>query len=328
MVPLFTFIPEFVPRFNCYVQTSSTARFGSIQDLCMPTGTRPRPPEIDRQRLSVVGMVSQEDDFDILKVVFRAVPGLPNYVVAMKSLHVSADPVYRSFLMQEAALLVDLDHPHVVKLIGIVTLADPIGLVLEYCEYGLLEQYILRNDLSLSEEYRIAGDVADGMAYLHSQHIVHRSLAAGNIMIDSTKRCKISLTGHSRCMFGDSAAVYQGDAVPVHWCAPECLTQQLFSEQSDVWAFGVVLYEVFTRGGIPFEDMLGKQVREVLISGTKPPMPHGCPAELATILRMCWSEYGARASFVALAKHIRVVEASSSIEKEQGDIRQMRIDDV
>ena len=323
-----TCLLEFVPRYNCYVQTSNTSRFGSIQDICIPTGTRPRPPEIDPERLSVVGTVAQEEDLDILKVVFRAVPGLPNYVVAMKSLHQSADLVSRSCLLQEAALLVDLDHPHVVKLIGVVTLVEPVCLVFEYCEYGLLEQYILGQDLSVPEEYEIAGDVADGMAYLHSQHIVHRNLTSGTIMIDCARKSKILLTGLSRDMFGKDAVVYQGDALPVHWSAPECLVQQLFSEQSDVWAFGVVLYEVFTRGSIPFADMLSSQVRELLIRGTKPPLPIGCPTERAQILQMCWGEYGSRPSFAALARAIVAVKAGASPEISTSNVQITRIDEV
>ena len=314
------------------MQTSDKSRFGSIQDICTPIGARPRPPEIDHHRLSVVDTISQEEDFDVLKGVFRAIPGLPYYVVTMKTLHMSAIPVCRSYLLQEAALLTGLNHPHVVRLIGVVTVAKPNSLVLEYCEYGELDKFVSNHKLSRPEQYKMSGDVANGMAYLHSHHIVHRNLSASNVMIDSCKTCKISLTGLSRHMFGRSSGVFQRDYVPVNWCAPECLTKYLFSEQSDVWAFGVVMYEIFTHGYVPFADMLNKQVRELLVRGAKPPLPYHCPEKLAAILLMCWRDYGIRPKFISLSRIVQEAEASAldaSIEQEQQiDIQRARLAEV
>ena len=234
----------------------------------------------------------------------------------------------RQGLLQEAALLVGLDHPHVIKLIGVVTLSDPTQLVLEYCEFGHLSKYVSSVNLSLPLEYKLAGDVADGMAYLHTRHIVHRDLAACNVMVDSTHRCKVMLTGLSRDMFGAQAVVYQGDSVAVRWCAPECLTEQLFGEQSDVWAYGVVLYEIWTRGDVPFADMMASQVRELLISGTRPIMPYRCMSELEQVLSACWGEYGSRPLFSLLVKKMREIASKVPGDEDLNVMQRLRVDDV
>ena len=300
-----------------------------MQDICEPVGIRQRPPEIDVQSFSVVERLAEGDTIDQFKAIYYAASGLPNYLVSVKILHSSSDSVQRQGLLQEAALLVGLDHPHVIKLIGVVTLSDPTQLVLEYCEFGHLEYYVTCQELSVSTECRLAGDVADGMAYLHTRHIVHRDLAACNVMVDSTHRCKVMLTGLSRDMFGAQAVVYQGDSVAVRWCAPECLTEQLFGEQSDVWAYGVVLYEIWTRGDVPFADMMASQVRELLLTNQKtPPLPQRCPVELERILKACWSIHGSRPAFLSIVKDFRGLEINILRDDDLISIKQPRVDEV
>ena len=270
----------------------------------------------------------QDEDFDLFKAVLHAIPGLPNYVVSLKSLHSSANPIHRQALLQEAALLVGLDHPHVIKLIGVVTALAPVQLILEYCEFGPLEEYVACQELSVSAEFRLAGDVAEGMTYLHEHHIVHRDLAACNVMVDSARRCKVMLTGLSRDMFGAQSVVCQGDSVAIRWCAPECLTEQVFSEQSDVWAFGVVLYEIWTRGEVPFADMMATQIRELIISGVQPSLPNRCPTELENVLKACWRKVESRPAFATLVTYFRAVANTAPSDEDLLAIQQVRVDDV
>ena len=180
----------------------------------------------------------------------------------------------------------------------------------------------------MSAEFRLAGDVAEGMTYLHEHHIVHRDLAACNVMVDSARRCKVMLTGLSRDMFGAQSVVCQGDSVAIRWCAPECLTEQVFSEQSDVWAFGVVLYEIWTRSEVPFADMMATQVRELLMKHNSPPLPYRCPADFERVLKACWGKLGSRPTFSSLARHIHKIADKTTSDDELLAIQQVRVDDV
>ena len=305
-------------------------KFGSIQDLCFPLGTRSRPGEIDRASLNILDKVDEDDFITVFKAVFHSVPGLPSYIVTVKSLVMQESAMIsrKQHLLQEAALLVGLEHRHVIKLIGVVTMSDPNLLVLEYCEYGTLMAFIMRSDLSLAHESRAAADVADGMAYLATNRIVHRDLAACNVSVDSERRCKVMLSGLSRFIGEQGQIKLLGDPIAIRWAPPEVLREQLFSEQSDVWSFGVPMYEIWTRGDVPFGDMIGSQIREDVIKGVRPTMPYRCPPELKKVLTECWQDCGARPSFAKLCLFLRELETKAPNDAELLNFEDIRVDEI
>ena len=296
----------------------------------MPLGTRARPGEIERTSLNILDKVDEDDFITVFKAVFHSVPGLPSYIVTVKSLVMRENAMIsrKQHLLQEAALLVGLEHRHVIKLIGVVTLSDPNLLVLEYCEYGTLESFIKSQDLSLAREYRAAADVADGMAYLATNKIVHRDLAACNVSVDSERRCKVMLSGLSRYIGDQSQIKLLGDPIAIRWAPPEVLREQLFSEQSDVWSFGVTMYEIWTRGDVPFGDMIGTQIREDIIKGIRPTMPYRCPPELRSALTECWRDCGSRPPFSKLCLFLRELETKAPNDAELLKFEDIRVDEV
>jgi serine/threonine protein kinase len=133
----------------------------------------------------------------VSKGLLREVMGQPGYLVAVKVLHTSTDDS-RTGLLQEAAVMAQFTHPRVVQLVGVITVGNPLMVVIEYCEHGSLGSYMTKTTLDQVAKYSIALDCAEGLAYLASKNFVHRDVAARNVLIDSERHAKISDFGLTR----------------------------------------------------------------------------------------------------------------------------------
>ena len=186
--------------------------------------------------------------------------------------------------MQEAALMAQLKQKHIVNLIGVVTRGKPKMIVLQYCEHGALLDHLKQSvgfrALSLDAKLTIAGDVAEGMAYIASHHLIHRDLAARNVLVSADYSCKVADFGLSREVEGDADYVSQGGAVPVRWTAIEALEEHKYSEASDVWSFGIVVHEIFTHGETPYKGWPNSKVWMKVKLGYRLPQPEGMPGPI------------------------------------------------
>ncbi len=144
--------------------------------------------------------------------------GQPGYLVAAKVLHTSTDDS-RTGLLQEAAVMAQFTHPRVVQLVGVITVGDPLMVVIEYCEHGSLSSYMTKTALDQQAKYSIALDCAEGLAYLASKNFVHRDVAARNVLIDSERRAKISDFGLTRDTSSSSSEYYTSAGGQVCWLA-------------------------------------------------------------------------------------------------------------
>uniref|UniRef100_A0A3Q4I969 Src-related kinase lacking C-terminal regulatory tyrosine and N-terminal myristylation sites n=1 Tax=Neolamprologus brichardi TaxID=32507 RepID=A0A3Q4I969_NEOBR len=147
--------------------------------------------------------------------------------------------------------------------------------------------------------------VAEGMAYLEDRSIVHRDLAARNILVGDDLVCKVADFGLARIIrvtLPDSVyTASRNTKIPVRWTAPEAALHQRFSVKSDVWSFGVLLYEMMSRGKMPYEGKSNKEVMDLLTSGFRLPCPSRCPSNIYRIMMDCWAiEPSKRPSFHAL----------------------------
>ncbi|GFY37051.1 insulin receptor [Trichonephila inaurata madagascariensis] len=194
---------------------------------------------------------------------------------------------------------------HVVKLLGVVSKGHPTLVIMELMGKGDLKAYLrsrrpdneenIGNHIvpppTLSEILQMAVEIADGMTYLAAKKFVHRDLAARNCMVSDDLTVKIGDFGMTRDIYETDYYRKGGKGLlPVRWMAPECLKDGLFSSQSDVWSYGVVLWEMATLASQPYQGLANEQVLHFVISGGKMSKPENCPAKLYAIMELCWAK--------------------------------------
>uniref|UniRef100_A0A8C5I9P6 Tyrosine-protein kinase n=1 Tax=Gouania willdenowi TaxID=441366 RepID=A0A8C5I9P6_GOUWI len=222
--------------------------------------------------------------------VFSGYLRTDNTRVAVKACKESLAPEQKNKFMMEARILKQYDHPNIVRLIGICT-KQPIYIVMELIKGGDFLSF-LRNEhhrLKPKMLVKMMENVASGMEYLESKNCIHRDLAARNCLIGEHNVVKVSDFGMSR---QQDDGVYSAKGglrqVPVKWTAPEALNYGRFTTQSDVWSFGVLLWETFSMGMSPYPSLSNQQTRDQVEQGYRMPAPLGCPVEIFRIMNNCW----------------------------------------
>ncbi|XP_078383581.1 uncharacterized protein LOC144666103 isoform X2 [Oculina patagonica] len=221
---------------------------------------------------------------------------------AVKKLKENATERERRDLMNELQIMVTVgEHPNVISLIGACTRSGPILVVVRLAENGCLLHHLKKNrknpyvnvqetsNFTHIDELRIARDIANGMLHLASKKCVHRDLAARNVLLDENNVAMVSDFGMSRDVY-ESGEYEQisGGLMPVRWMAIESLEDYTFNTMTDVWSFGVVLWEIETGGKMPYSGLGGMEVVEFVRSGQRLKQPDGCPDEIYEIMMSCW----------------------------------------
>ena len=270
-------------------------------------GKKKVPREIKRVNIKIFEVVGKGNFGEVSKGLLSEIPGVLGYIVAIKSLH-DVPGANRTEILEEAALMAQFDHPYVTGLIGVVTIGAPLLVVMEYCEHGSFNHYLAKNDLANHVKVMLAADCADGLAYLASIKLVHRDVAARNVLVSSERRAKIADFGMSRETVGSDYYRSKGGQLPIRWTAPEALEEQKFSEKSDVWSYGVLLHEIWTKAELPYKDMDNRRVWVEVLAGYRLPCPPGCPQEIHALMLQCWQEPQNRPTFDTLRVAFRKME--------------------
>ncbi|NWW51784.1 MERTK kinase, partial [Pedionomus torquatus] len=220
--------------------------------------------------------------------------------------------------LREAACMKDFDHPNVIKLLGVCIelssqqVPKPM-VILPFMKYGDLHSFLLRSRLEMAPQFvplqtlvKFMVDIALGMEYLSSRHFLHRDLAARNCMLrDDMTVCVAD--------FGLSKKIYSGDyyrqgriaKMPVKWIAIESLADRVYTTKSDVWAFGITMWEIVTRGMTPYPGVQNHEIYEYLFHGQRLKKPEDCLDELYEIMSACWrANPAARPTFSQLKVHL------------------------
>uniref|UniRef100_A0A2I2ZA22 Tyrosine-protein kinase n=1 Tax=Gorilla gorilla gorilla TaxID=9595 RepID=A0A2I2ZA22_GORGO len=273
-----------------------------------PEEIRPKEVYLDRKLLTLEDKELGSGNFGTVKKGYYQMKKVVK-TVAVKILKNEAnDPALKDELLAEANVMQQLDNPYIVRMIGICE-AESWMLVMEMAELGPLNKYLQQNrhvkDKNIIE---LVHQVSMGMKYLEESNFVHRDLAARNVLLVTQHYAKISDFGLSKALRADEN-YYKAQTHgkwPVKWYAPECINYYKFSSKSDVWSFGVLMWEAFSYGQKPYRGMKGSEVTAMLEKGERMGCPAGCPREMYDLMNLCWTyDVENRPGFAAVELRLR-----------------------
>uniref|UniRef100_A0A3B4CJJ5 receptor protein-tyrosine kinase n=1 Tax=Pygocentrus nattereri TaxID=42514 RepID=A0A3B4CJJ5_PYGNA len=222
------------------------------------------------------------------------IPGKKENYVAIKTLKGGYTDKQRRDFLSEASIMGQFQHPNIIHLEGVITASCPAMILTEYMENGALDSFLRLNDGQFTP-IQLVGmlrGIASGMKYLAEMSYVHRDLAARNILVNSNLVCKVSDFGLSRFLTENSSdPTYTsslGGKIPIRWTAPEAIAFRKFTSASDVWSYGIVMWEVMSFGERPYWDMSNQDVINAIEQDYRLPPPPECPAPLHQLMLDCW----------------------------------------
>ncbi|XP_034411121.1 ephrin type-B receptor 3 [Cyclopterus lumpus] len=221
-------------------------------------------------------------------------PGRREMVVAIKTLKAGYTERQRRDFLAEASIMGQFDHPNVIRLDGVLTRSCPVLIITEFMENGALDSFLRLNDgrFTMTQLVGMLRGITAGMKYLSDMNYVHRDLAARNILVNSNLVCKVSDFGLSRFLDDTSAdPTYTsslGGKIPIRWTAPEAIAFRKFTSASDVWSYGIVMWEVVSYGERPYWDMSNQDVMTAVEQDYRLPPPMDCPMVLHQLMLECW----------------------------------------
>ncbi|CAD5209221.1 unnamed protein product [Bursaphelenchus xylophilus] len=247
--------------------------------------------EIPREELQLISKLGDGNFGEVWYGKWRSVVEVA--IKTMKPGTMSAEG-----FLAEAQIMKQCNHPKLVKLYAVCTEKDPYYIITEYMVNGSLLSYLRSpNNTSLSIQALVdmCSQIASGMMYLESRKLVHRDLAARNVLvgekISGVPEVKVADFGLARKLMNENIYEAQaGGKFPIKWTAPEAATHGNFTVKSDVWSYGILLYEIFTRGHVPYPGMANKEVIEQVEHGYRMGRPQNCPIPIYEEMLKCWDK--------------------------------------
>lgn len=261
--------------------------------------------ELTRKSLNIGDLLGCGEFADVHHAVLTT--DNKKFDVAVKKLKYAASKRDRDDFVSEAAILGQFSHQNVIKLEGVILNEHPNLIVLEYMANGALDKYLQQNEdnFSVVTLLGMSRGIACGMAYLSDLGYIHRDLAARNVLVNKQDVCKIADFGMSRELKTDETYDTRGGKIPIKWTAPESIEFKKFTTASDVWSFGIVLWEIFSFGERPYWTWTNYDVLERLATGYRLPPPANCPKVVHDLMLQCWHrEKTKRPKFITMRDNI------------------------
>uniref|UniRef100_A0A672J1T9 receptor protein-tyrosine kinase n=1 Tax=Salarias fasciatus TaxID=181472 RepID=A0A672J1T9_SALFA len=247
--------------------------------------------EIDVSFISIERIIGAGEFGEVCSGPLR-LPGKREIQVAIKTLKAGYTEQQRRDFLWEASIMGQFNHPNIIRLEGVVTKSKPVMIITEYMENGSLDTFLKKNDgqFTVIQLVGMLRGIASGMRYLSDMGYVHRDLAARNILVNSNLVCKVSDFGLSRVLEDDPEAAYttRGGKIPIRWTAPEAIAYRKFTSASDVWSYGIVMWEVMSYGERPYWEMSNQDVIKAVEESYRLPGPMDCPEALYHLMMDCW----------------------------------------
>lgn len=301
------------------VSVSETDDYAEIIDE-EDTYTMPstRDYEIQRERIELGRCIGEGQFGDVHQGTYTS-PENPALAVAIKTCkNCTSDSVREKFL-QEALTMRQFDHPHIVKLIGVIT-ENPVWIIMELCTLGELRSFlqVRKYSLDLASLILYAYQLSTALAYLESKRFVHRDIAARNVLVSSNDCVKLGDFGLSRYMEDSTYYKASKGKLPIKWMAPESINFRRFTSASDVWMFGVCMWEILMHGVKPFQGVKNNDVIGRIENGERLPMPPNCPPTLYSLMTKCWAyDPSRRPRFTELKAQLSTILEEEKVQQEE-----------
>ncbi|CAH0723871.1 unnamed protein product, partial [Brenthis ino] len=258
-----------------------TARSGALLRRAVPRETW----ELNNDHVQLLDKIGRGNFGDVYKARLKTT----GQEVAVKTCRVALPEDQKRTFLQEGRILKQYQHPNIVRLIGIAVQKQPIMIVMELVGGGSLLTFLRTRSSNLSSRTLLAmcRDAAAGMRYLESKNCIHRDLAARNCLVGDDNIVKISDFGMSR---EEEEYIVSGGMkqIPIKWTAPEALNFGKYTSLCDVWSYGVLMWEIFSKGDTPYAGMSNSRAREKIDNGYRMPAPDGCAEDVYALMLRCW----------------------------------------
>lgn len=258
--------------------------------------------EIDKKQINLLSIIGKGQFGDVHRGTYT-IADASAVEVAVKTCKEDCDPSVSEKFLEEAYIMQQFDHPHIIRLIGIIS-QSPMCIVMELARMGEMRSFLQNNKsrLKLHTLIMYCYQLSAALSYLEGKNFVHRDVAARNVLVSSEDCVKLADFGLSRSLTEQCYYKATKGKLPIKWMAPESINFRRFTTASDVWMFGVCMWEIMMYGVKPFPGVKNNDIISKIEEGERLPLPQDCPPGMYNLMCLCWSYESSERPLISLVK--------------------------